>query len=202
MSFILQAKADDLTADPFADDWASHGYVANYIRLYAHRPAVYAGWKQLLGAIKANMDPRRYELATLAAARRLRSSYCSLAHGKVLRDEFYDAATVRAIVTDHHHAGLAPVDVAVMDFADQVARDATSVRSADVQDLRDHGLSDDEILDVALAAALRCFFSKVLDAMGVEPDAAFRDLLEPDLQRALTVGRPIAATPGPGQPRG
>src|SRR5919197_4203933 len=195
MSFILQAKAGDLTADPFADDWASHGYVANYIRLYARRPAVYVGWKQLLGAIKANMDPRRYELVTLAVARRLRSSYCSLAHGKVLRDEFYDAATVRAIVTDHSHAGLAPVDVAVMDFADQVARDATSVRAADVVDLRDHGLSDDEILDVALAAALRCFFSKVLDAMGVEPDAAFRDLLEPDLHQALTVGRPIAAAP-------
>jgi alkylhydroperoxidase family enzyme len=165
MTFIQEAKADDLTADPFADDWASHGYVANYIRLYAHRPAVYAGWKQLLGAIKANMDPRRYELATLAVARRLRSSYCSLAHGKVLRDEFYDAATVRA---------------------------------ADVQDLRDHGLSDDEILDVAPAAALRCFFSKVIDAMGVESDAALRDLLEPDLHRALTVGRPIAAMPGPG----
>jgi uncharacterized peroxidase-related enzyme len=198
MSFIQEAKADDLTADPYADDWATHGYVANYIRLYAHRPEVYEGWKHLLGAIKANMDPRRYELVTLAAARRLRSSYCSLAHGKVLRDGFYDAATVRAIVTDHRHAGLAPVDVAVMDFADQVAADATSVRAADVEVLRDHGLSDDEVLDVALAAALRCFFSKVLDAMGVEPDAAFRDLLEPDLHRALTVGRPIAATPEPG----
>jgi hypothetical protein len=30
------------------------------------------------------MDLRRYELATVAAARRLRSSYCTLAHGPVL----------------------------------------------------------------------------------------------------------------------
>jgi len=41
---------------------------------------------------------------------------------------------------------------------------------------------------VALAAAVRCFFSKVLDAMGVEPDAAYRTLLEPELYRVLTVG--------------
>jgi hypothetical protein len=32
------------------------------------------------------MDLRRYELATLAAARRLRSSYCCLAHGRVLAE--------------------------------------------------------------------------------------------------------------------
>jgi hypothetical protein len=41
---------------------------------FAERPDVYAAWGQLLGAIKANMDLRRYELATLAAARRLHSS--------------------------------------------------------------------------------------------------------------------------------
>jgi hypothetical protein len=34
------------------------------------------------------MDPRRYELVTLAAARVLRSSYCSLAHGKTLAEQF------------------------------------------------------------------------------------------------------------------
>ena len=49
---------------------------------------MYAAWRQLNGAIKANMDLRRYELATVAAARRLRSSYCTLAHGSVLMDEF------------------------------------------------------------------------------------------------------------------
>jgi len=58
--------------------------------------------------------------------------------------------------------------------------------------LRKAGLTDDAILDVALAAAARCFFSTVLDATGTEPDAAYRTELEPDLRQALTVGRPIA----------
>jgi hypothetical protein len=46
-------------------------------------------------------------------------------------------------------------------------------------------------MDVVLAAAARCFFSKTLDALGVEPDEAYRDL-DPALRDALTVGRPIA----------
>ena len=60
-------------------------------------------------------------------------------------------------------------------------------------DLR--GRPDDGILDVALAAAARCFFSTVLEAMGTEPDAAYRAELEPGLHQALTVGRPIAPPP-------
>ena len=47
-------------------------------------------------------------------------------------------------------------------------------------------------MDVALAAAVRCFFSKTLDAMGMLPDASFREL-DPGLQEALVVGLPIAA---------
>jgi uncharacterized peroxidase-related enzyme len=195
MAFVelrSEQGAHDPIEELFAEDRETLGFVANYTRLFARRPEVYRAWEQLRTAIKANLDPRRYELATLAAARRLRSSYCALAHGKVLRDQFYDAATLRGIVADHHHAGLDPVDVAVMDFADQVVVDASSVTAADVAVLRAHGLSDSDILDVALAAAVRCFFSKVVDAMGVEADAAYRTLLEPELQQALTVGRPIA----------
>ena len=161
----------------------------NYERAFEPRPAVYAAWQQLNGAIKAEMDLRRYELATLAAARRLRSSYCCLAHGTVLAERFGEP--VAQIAADHRAAGLDQVDVAVMDLAEQVADDATSVSEADLQRLRDRGLSQEEIMDVVLAAAARCFFSKTLDALGVQPDSGYRDL-EPGLRHALVVGRPIA----------
>ena len=49
--------------------------VTNHARAFAHRPAVYSAWAELLGAIKSTMDERLYELVTLAAARGLRSSY-------------------------------------------------------------------------------------------------------------------------------
>jgi alkylhydroperoxidase family enzyme len=88
--------------------------------------------------------------------------------------------------------GLDEVDVAVMDLAEQVADDATSVTQADVDRLRTLGLTDAEILDVVAAAAARCFFSKALDGLGVQADARYAETLEPALREALTVGRPIA----------
>ena len=161
----------------------------NYERAFAERPDVYAAWVQLNTAVKAGMDLRRYELATLAAARRLRSSYCCLAHGSVLAERFGEP--VREIALDHRSAGLDEVDVAVMDLAERVADDATSITDGDLQRLRDLGLSDTDVMDVVLAAAARCFFSKTLDALGVQPDAHYRDI-EPELRDALVVGRPIA----------
>jgi uncharacterized peroxidase-related enzyme len=167
------------------------GYLPNFTLLFAERTEVYAAWRQLVGAIKANMDLRRFELATTAAASRMRSSYCTLAHGKILLDQFADVDTVRAVV-DHDTAALDPVDAAVVELADKVTEDAASVTEADVDRLRSLGLSDAEILDVVLAAAVRCFFSRVLEGLGVDADAKFAEL-DPEVRDMLTVGRPIAA---------
>ena len=161
----------------------------NYESAFDERPGVYAAWAELLGAVKANMDLRRYELVTLAAARRLRSSYCSLAHGKVLIEQFGEP--VLQIATDRSAAGLDDIDLAVMDLAERVVDDATSIDDADLQRLRDLGLSDEEIMDVVLTAAVRSFWTKTLDALGVQPDASYSEL-EPELREVLVVGRPIA----------
>jgi alkylhydroperoxidase family enzyme len=157
----------------------------NMERLFLLRPEAYAAWRQLVTAVKATSDERRYELATLAAARRLRSSYCSLAHGKVLAERFYDFESVPGLPY-----GLDDADRAIMAFAEKVVADATAITEADVEELRGHGLDDGEIFDVVLAATIRCFFSKTLDALGVQPDPEFAEL-DPAFREALTVGRPI-----------
>ena len=163
----------------------SDGDAKNMERAFELRPEVYAAWRQLVTAVTAASDERRYELATLAAARRLRSSYCCLAHGKVLAEKFYDFDSVPALPE-----GLDEADRAVMAFAEKVVVDATAITEADVDELRGHGLSDEEIFDVVLAATIRCFFSKTLDALGVQPDADFAQL-DPAFREPLTVGRPI-----------
>jgi len=169
----------------YEQERARMGYLANFVRAFSLRPEVYRAWQQLNGAVKAR-DSRRYELATLAAARRLRSSYCALAHGKVLAEQFFDASVVPGLP-----AGLDEADTAVMELAEKVVEDATSVTAADVERLRALGLADADIVDIVLAAAARCFFSKTLDALGVQPDAAYGEL-EPALRDSLVVGRPIA----------
>jgi alkylhydroperoxidase family enzyme len=158
---------------------------ANSERAFALRPEVLEAWVGLNEAVKSNADFRRHELATLAAARALRSTYCCLAHGQVLAEQFFDPETVARLPE-----GLADADRAVMAFAEKVVVDATAITQADVDELRAHGLTDTDITNVVLAATIRCFFSKTLDALGAQPDALFADL-PAVLRDASIVGRPI-----------
>lgn len=195
MAFIDPIAEDDATgtiADLYAKDRAQDGYVANMTRAFSHGPEVLEAWGALIGSIRARMDRRRYELATVAAAQELRSSYCLLGHGSILASTFYDDERVVRIVSDRASAGLDETDVAVMDLAATVAADATSVAQEDVDRLRRLGLGDAEIFDVVAAAAARAFFTKVVDALGFQPDAAYAEL-SPELREALVVGRPIEA---------
>lgn len=91
---------------------------------------------------------------------------------------------------DYRTAGLPPAEVALLAFAEKVTLAAHDVTREDVEELHRHGLSDAEILDAAMTAGARSFFSKVLDAVGAEPEGRYEALLEEGLRVTLTVGRP------------
>ncbi|MEO8288229.1 MAG: peroxidase-related enzyme [Chloroflexota bacterium] len=194
MSYIETVPAEQasgLLSELYDADMKANGFIANYTRAFSLRPEVNQAWRSLIGSIRGNMDPRRYELVTLAAAARLRCSYCMVAHGAILRSKFFSPEEVEAIAHDYRSAGLSDVDVAIMAFAEKVTQNAYKVMEEDIENLRSLGLSDAEVLDVVLATSARNFFSKVLDGTGAQPDQETYDSLEPNLREALMVGRPI-----------
>jgi alkylhydroperoxidase family enzyme len=94
VGFIEPVPEDEVTgavAEAYEADVAKDGYVSNVSRALSHRPEVYEAWLALRAAVTKNMDQRRYELVTIAPARRMHSSYCMLAHGGLLASKFYDA---------------------------------------------------------------------------------------------------------------
>jgi uncharacterized peroxidase-related enzyme len=112
----------------------------------------------------------------------------------VLRGQFFEREEVEAIVRDYRNAGLAAADVAMLAFAEKVTLQAYRVTEEDVTELRGHGFADDEILDIVLTAAGRNFFSRVVDAVGAQPDPEYLHL-EGSLRQTLTVGRPFGGRP-------
>lgn len=107
------------------------GYLPNYTPIFSLHPEAFRAWRSLASALIGGKGELRYELATLGAARQLRSSYCSLAHGKILRDKFHDADQIRRIAEDPASSGLDEVDQAIIEFAGKVAADATSIAAMD-----------------------------------------------------------------------
>ena len=154
----------------------SWGYVPNYARVFSHRPELMARWGRMLAEIKRPVDAKRFELVTFVTAIELRNRSCALAHGKILA-ELIGEATVAAIAKGDEAGVLSESDCAMIRFARQVARDASQVQEADVNALiSHHGFTDREIFDITAIAAGRAFFTKILDALGSEPDSKLLEI--------------------------
>ena len=171
---------------------AAWGFLPNYAAAFSTRPDVARAWNALNTTIRDGMDRRRFEIATIAAARARRSTYCTAAHSTFLRDACGDEAAMRSIAEQPDGAALDPHDRAVYEFAATVAADAASIEARDVDRLRDAGLSDADIADVVFAASARCFFTAVLDGLGAQLDPQTAETFPPALLESMLVGRPVA----------
>jgi uncharacterized peroxidase-related enzyme len=165
------ATAEGIVAEKYREDLESDGFVFGHTRAMAVNPEAEQAFEALVGAVVPSIGLRTYELATLGAAAALKSGHCLLAHGRrSLRTEALDEDEVVQIARGDDDGPLAPGDAAVVRFAAKVSTDAAAMTDADSQDLRDHGYSDHQIVDIALAAAARNYFSRALLALAVPLD--------------------------------
>ncbi|MEV6967812.1 peroxidase-related enzyme [Hamadaea sp. NPDC051192] len=187
-----EQAATGATAEYFEQQRSSWGFLPNYTGAFSHRPDVAQAWNTLNLAIRGGMDRRRFEIATIAAARALRSTYCTVAHSKMLRDICGDEASLHRIAESPDGETLDEQDRAVYRFATKVAGDAASVSQDDVDELHAAGLSDGDIADIVYAAAARSFFTRVLDGLGAQLDVEIAAEFDPDLYATMVVGREAA----------
>ena len=140
------------------------GFLPNYAKVFTDRSEIMELWAALQSGIRRHIDARRFELVTVAAARSIGSSYCSLAHGQILQKNFLSQEEMHAIATGQHEA-FSPAEAAMLDLACKVAKDSSSVTHEDIDRLRRAGLGENEIFDVVAVAAARCFFAKLVDGL-------------------------------------
>ncbi|WP_245417592.1 hypothetical protein [Aminobacter sp. AP02] len=130
----------------------------------------------------------KWRLITFIAAKRIASTYCSHVYAKQLVADLGSKEAVVALRQDFHDAGLSARDVEMLAYAEQIAIDASQVTEANIDRLRAVGFSDQQICDIALCAAFRCFVSRFFDAVGAGTEPAFIDSDEA-FRAAMTVGR-------------
>lgn len=189
---VPEESAAGALAEFYQEQQRAWGFLPNFAQAFSTRPEVAKAWSLLNKTVRDGMDRRRFEIATIGAARALRSTYCTAAHSKFLRDACGDESTMIAIAADPSGAGLDEQDRAVYLFAGRVARDASSIGQQDIDALRELGLTDTDIADVVFAAAARSFFTRVLDGLGARLDVQTAETFSPNILQAMVVGRPVA----------
>ena len=171
---VPEERAEGPLAAYYEQQKAAWGFLPNYAAAFSTRPEVALAWGALNKAVRDGMDRRRFEIATIGAARALRSTYCTAAHSAFLRDVCGDEPTMVTIAEDPSGARSSEQDRAVYEFAAKVASRRSRHPTDDVDRLRELGLTDTDIADVVFAAAARSFFTRVLDGLGARLDVQNR----------------------------
>lgn len=188
---IEESAATGRIAEIYAAQKAQLGFVMSAAQCLTSRDDLLPVYTEFANTMRGGftLSPRDWRMITLIAAREVRSTYCSMVYGKQLIADLGSKDMVLAVQRNFRNSGLPPRDVAMLAYAEKVARDASQVTQADIDALRQAGFSDANISDIALCAAFRCFIGRFFDAVGAGPEAAFLDG-DSAWTAALTVGRP------------
>ncbi len=96
------------------------------------------------------------------------------AHELDLRSVVESVEQWQAVQMDYRTAGLSPREIALLDFAVKLTRSPSGVRNDDLEALRGHDLTDEQIVDAVHCISYFNFINRVLDGLGVDPEASMR----------------------------
>jgi uncharacterized peroxidase-related enzyme len=178
----------------YDEDVKDSGYVWNVSRLWAYQPDTVERLFELMSrAFKpSDLNFRQRGILVTAAASTLGDSYCSLAWGGKLSGASDPA--LAAGVLNGTDTGLTEQEVAMASWARKIVKDPNATTPADIEELRDAGLTDTQIFAITTFVALRLAFSTINDALGASPDPQLVESLPPEVTHSVTYGR--SAHPG------
>lgn len=192
---IAEGEATGRIAEIYEKQKAQLGFLMSTAQCFTARPDLLPLYTDFSDKIRAgfSLGMREWRLITLIAAKHVPSTYCSYVYGKQLIADLGSKAAVMAVQRDFRQAGLSDKDVEMLAYTEKITRDASQVTQGDIDRLRKAGFTDQQICDIALCAAFRCFVSRFFDAMGAGPEPAFLDA-DPAFRKAMTVGRQPSAS--------
>ena len=80
----------------------------------------------------------------------------------------------RAVQEDYRSAGLTAREVALLDFAVKLTKSPSGTRRDDLDTLRGHGFTDEQLVDAVHCISYFNFINRVLDGLGVDPEPSMR----------------------------
>lgn len=171
-----EAELPDRLQGLFAKARETIGFVPNVFRSYSYRPerlsAWFAHYKQLHEPTE-HLDAADREMIAVVVSAYNRCTYCIVAHGHALAEALGDRVLADYIATNWRHAGLDERRHAICEYAEKLTARPNEATEADLQRLREVGLSDHEVWDVAEIAAMYNFTNRMALALGQQPNEEY-----------------------------
>jgi len=152
------------------------GFVPNIVAALAHRPnelKAFGAYNHAFNSKESGISKAEKEMFLVATSAANGCTYCVVSHGAALRKATGNPFISDQITANYREADITPREKAIIDFAMKVSFDSKSINEEDFAALHKHGLSDEDIWDVAGITALYNLSNRMMNVLKVRPDEEF-----------------------------
>jgi RNA polymerase sigma-70 factor, ECF subfamily len=172
MSYL---RKTELGADfaPFASFREHFGFVPNIFHAQTLLPRAIEAEAGIAATVllkQAALSRIQKEHILLRVAAAHHNTYCVTAHHHMLRSLGVPESQLNQIMIDHHRANISAADVALLDFALKLGKRSPWISREDIVRLRNHGFTDESVLEAVLVTGLANFLCTLSVGVGPAPD--------------------------------
>jgi uncharacterized peroxidase-related enzyme len=166
-------------ADEIADVSNRIGFVPNVARLLAVTPTHFVGWWKYFDDLMrgpSGLSKTQREMIAVVVSAESHCPYCQAAHAAALRLRTKDPVLVDRLAVNYRHVELDARDRGMLDFAVKLTKTPEACGQSDVEQLREVGFSDEDILHIVEVTAIFNYNVRLATATGLYPNAEYHDL--------------------------
>ncbi|BCH27346.1 peroxidase-related enzyme [Mesorhizobium sp. L-8-3] len=152
------------------------GFVPNVFLTLAYRPDEFRAFFAYHDALMDKPGPitkAEREMIVVATSNANQCQYCVVAHGAILRIRAKNPLVADQVAINYRKADITPRQKAMLDFAMKVSARAQEVGDDDMDTLRSHGFTDDDIWDIAAIAAFFGMSNRLANVTSMRPNDEF-----------------------------
>ena len=174
------AAIEELPADiqqRFNEVEENAGFVPNVFRALAWREDEFRAFLQYHDALMDKESPAlsmaEREMIVVATSALNRCQYCVIAHGAIVRIRARNPRLADQLASNYRKAEITPRQLAMLDFAVKIARQADEVDEQDFARLREAGFDDGDIWDIGAISAFFGLSNRLANMMSLRANDEF-----------------------------
>ena len=152
------------------------GFVPNVFLALAHRPDEFRAFFDYHDALmekESGLTKGEREMIVVATSGLNQCIYCVVAHGAILRIREKNPHIADQVATNYRKADITPRQKTMLDFAVKVSSSANEVSDSDLENMREHGFSDDDIWDIGAVSAFFSLSNRMANLTNMRPNDEF-----------------------------
>ena len=152
------------------------GFVPNVFLVLAHRPdefRAFIAYHDALMEKESGLTKGEREMIVVTTSGLNQCIYCVVVHGAILRIREKNPLLAEQLATNYRKADINPRQKVMLDFAVKVSLRSYEVSDSDIEKMRQHGFSMEDIWDIGAISALFSLSNRMADLTSMRPNDEF-----------------------------